>query len=141
MNKIDTLNLLYKNIAIITLRLTFSKKSKNMLKTCLGSCIGITWKAKQVLLFFFLDTVLFLDHKHLCLKYKCKGSLLSLKIKKNWSKLTKSLRTFWGSLGQNFKNVEAEPLFQLSYKTNWVYRLKLCKFSHSLSVIMQVLVR
>ena len=30
------------------------------------------------------------------------------------------LRTFWGSLGPKFKNVEAEPLFQLSYKKKLV---------------------
>ena len=51
------------------------------------------------------------NYTHLCQKYKRKGSLLSLKIKKI-VEMTINLRTFWGSLGQKFKNVEAEPLFQ-----------------------------
>ena len=43
---------------------------------------------------------------------------------KTWSKISKKpkniLRTFWGSFWEKLKNIEAEPLFQCSYKKNSV---------------------
>ena len=41
-----------------------------------------------------------------------------IKMVKNNKMFKNILRTFWGLLGPKLKNVEAEPLFQRSYKTN-----------------------
>ena len=100
-----------------------------MLRTCLGSFLRTTtWRPTCILLGSTVVNIclIFLDHTHLGLNSKGKCSLLSVKIKKICWKLQKFkniLRTFWGSFWQKFKNIEAEPLFQCSYKKNWVYPL------------------